>query len=332
MLEKIKNYMIENWGEMTMTGKSPVSPSFSMKSGRSRKYISVYDNKAPLAWIKFYEDSSYNYLIKEEYQNLVYIYNKTHSFVQKGIPAPLSLGRINDNDFLVVSYVNGSEISETINPLMFIQRRRFFKYLSMIKKWLFEFQAQTKQGEVLITQDNVEYYTLRPFSEFFKKIQPNEEEKKFFTEYQKKIKCIIGTEIPFVSSHGDFFAGNIIFDAKDTIGVVDWLDLNKKTTPFFDIFMLITTFRLPGKNNQKNIMDSLKFTCVEKNWFSMLIRQFVGDYLSLLKMKLNMLKIYYPVFLFNRIFHEDKSCGKLSKQYWREQFNFYIKNQEAFWS
>ena len=93
MFEKIKNYMIDNWGEMTMTHKRLISPSFSIKSCRLGTYIRVYDKEIPIAWIKLCKDNKYNHLIRQEYENLVYVYNKTHSFVQRSIPEPLFLGK-----------------------------------------------------------------------------------------------------------------------------------------------------------------------------------------------------------------------------------------------
>lgn len=47
--------------------------------------------------------------------------------------------------------------------------------------------------------------------------------------------------VPLVRRHGDFWAGNVLYDG-DTIGVVDWEHSRAASRPWQDLFMLLSTY------------------------------------------------------------------------------------------
>ena len=330
MFKKIEKYLIDNWEKIDIKEKKPACLTFSIKEHRLGGHICVCNRGIPIVWVKF-NSSIYGHRIEKEYQNLTYIYQKINGAIKRDIPKPIALEKVDGKLLLIESVIRGQTMSEGVRPIMFLWKDSYIRKFSLIVKWLLEFQAQTKHKEVIVTKSLIRKYFLKPFMELGGALACSRKEAVFFKNYQKEINNIAGLQIPLVCSHGDFYARNIIFNGKKRLGVIDWMDLDKMSDPFLDIFTLLSTFRLPGVNNKKNIIDSLKFSFIEKNWFASILKQVIKEYLSLLNLECDLIKIFYPKFLINRILRE-KRCGDLiSKQYWREHLNLYIENEEKFW-
>jgi len=337
----IEEYIVKNWNKIEISDGSPISPSSLIKPGGpeggleckliSPGKICIYNKEIPAAWVKFCKNKKYYQTIGQEYRNLVYVYNKVNSSMQESIPAPVALKNLEGNHFFIESFMKGRRMSEEVKTLMFFGRKKLTQNFLMIQKWLLEFQTQTRQGDLLFTQDTAEEYFLKPFNTFSKEVSLDEQRKEFLENYKRRVKNIGDFKVPVVSSHGDYFAGNILLNGKKGINVIDWCDFEKESNPFLDIFTLISTFRLPGINNQENIMNSLHFSFLERNWFSIILKKFIREYFSSLEIDFEVVKIFYPIFLMNRIIREDAARGRLRTQYWTEHLNLYIKNEEKFW-
>ena len=359
MLERLEEFVANHWSKIDINGNplsalsltvggphrkkvvhynatnpdniTAFSEAISQPSKKNCVSICVYNNKTPVAWIKLTSNENYFQITQQEYKNLVYAHDKSSPQLKETIPTPVAIDVSSEHCFYLQRYTTGETMSEQISPLLYFSKRKLTKEFRAIKHWLLDFQAQTQQENPMTTQQLADQRFLTPYRTLIEGAAVSPEEQQFCTLYQQRIDSIGKIKIPTVSSHGDFFALNIIFGNKNQMYVIDWCDFEQESNPFLDLFTFICTFRLPGKNTKENILSSLEYSFLKKNWFANLLKEFVRDYCDSLNCDYELVKVFYPIFLMNRIQREERLSGHIAPQFWREHLTLYIENEEQFW-
>lgn len=328
MIKKLEQLLIVNWDKLGIRQKPEKPKQLSFLVNFLQHCILIFNNRNsfPICVVKLYKGKE-KYIAEYEYKNLTYVYNTASSLLKTSMPRPILLENVDEYLILLETAMQGRRVSEVIEShKSFFSKKKFVKYLQIVEDWLKLFQKDTQITEVIFTQKELEKYLLRPIRVFCEKNYITESEKRYFDEYIKKIKSILGCKFPLVSNHGDFWIGNILFE-NDRMGVIDWADLTKVELPFWDLFTFISSFRL--KEDLKNVLDSVNFSLFKRNWFSSLIREFTLSYCSKMHIDSKIIKLFYPIFLIKNHLFTQIDCSKRN-QFWRQQLQSYILNQNSF--
>ena len=328
MIKRLEQLIFDNWDKLNLPKATEKPKKFSFFVNSIQHCIMIFNDrdKNPVCVVKFYKGDKRNFG-EREYNNLSYVYNAASPLLKLSLPKPILLENIDEYRILLETTVRGRRVSEVIESHRpYLGNIRFSQYISMIADWLELFQKDTQIAEITLKQEDLEKYLLKHVNLFCINNIASEVEKRYFDEYTNKARSALGCKIPLVSSHSDFWLGNILFE-NNRMGVIDWVDLSKEDMPFWDLFQFISTFRL--QKDLKNVLNSINYSLYESNWFSKIIREFSSSYCSRMQIDSKIIKLFYPIFLIKSHSISQNNCS-IRDQFWRQQLQYYIENQDSF--
>jgi hypothetical protein len=340
MIKEIEKIVMENGPRWEIPFFPPRSLFFiktcGSKNNSSQQPVVflVFDQRGPTPrWVvKASRHLSTTSTLQKEYQQLLYFYHTLSPAMRKTIPRPL-LSREDSGRFLFVETGLPGEGFPTVVGLEkgTFHRKQIGRFLHQVKEWLLQFQKETQEGDVEITDEWIDL-KIRPMVDQYRSLYPcTPEEEVFFSEYLEGWRPYFRTRIPVVACHGDFWAGNMLMEG-ETLSVFDWTFSKRKALPFDDLLLFISSFlvgpseREEGDNNIKSF-EKMFFS---GHWFSQQVGELVSKFFFHHKLSPRMIFQIFPLFLIKMAIRKEDEYHIQRNPFWRDRLAFYIQNRNRF--
>lgn len=334
MVEKLQEYLLDNWKRLCPTQPNPKKLFFLIDNGKnSHSNIWIFTKNRPTFFAKRGYGKEQADILRQESNNIKYAREIVKNGLQKNMPLPLGCVEIGEDVTLIMNFIAGQKMSEMISPNMILQRNTLKTNIDTCIQWLCDFQQHTQIRKLEFNHDYLQEEFLSGIDNYINKTGSKTLIQTFLNNYKNNLKGFFGIMIPIVCGHGDFFPCNIHIFKNGNIVVLDWADLEKECLPFWDLFMFSCSFRLLERYQDKkeHILRSFKFAFFEKNWFSKIVKETFSKYSQLMGINLEMLKSFFPLFLLRNLAKEIKENSSSGEEgEWEKVFNFYAQNEDKF--
>ncbi|HLG22393.1 MAG TPA: phosphotransferase, partial [Candidatus Manganitrophaceae bacterium] len=199
--------------------------------------------------------------------------------------------------------------------------------------WLMQFQQETRDGEIEVNDAWIEQEARIPWQVYRSRYPWTEREESFSEKSLKEWRRWIGTRIPRVGCHGDFWSGNFFLNGP-TLSVFDWTFSKRGALPFDDLFLFISSLVVdfPGRNEEGDETGSFEKIFFDPHWLRRKIQETLALFFSELKLPPPLLSQLFPLFLLKMAIRKEGEYQIHSRRnpVWRERLLSYIRNEERF--
>lgn len=148
------------------------------------------------------------------------------------LPKPLGIERLGNHVVLVQSAVRGVSAAK----LLAAKSRRLLPIMERIVDWLTRWNIATRVVRTL-EHHHVQRSILAPVSLLAPLLQHGTAYEAWLRE---RCAAVVGRAMPFVAAHNDLTMQNVLLDARDQLGIVDWEHGATTAFPLADFFYAMT--------------------------------------------------------------------------------------------
>ncbi len=335
MLREIEKVIVENGPRWEVPFFPPRNLYFT-KTGGSKKnptaqpvvFLLFDQNGAAPRWVvKVSRSSATISMLTKEYENLLYFYHRLSPSFRSSIPKPL-LSREDPERFLFVETgLKGKSLPALVQPEAGIaHQKEIGKMMESVLAWLLQFQAETQEGTVEITDDWIEEEVRKPIEQYRSLYPTDPSEERFLKDHLQGWAAWRRAAIPLTGHHGDFWTGNMLTDGH-SISICDWSFSQKKGWPFDDLFFFLSS--LPVGMDDGNPLLSFENLFFKEHWFHRQIRNIMARFFFQWKLSPRLFSQWFPLFLVKLSIRESGQyhLHALRNPLWRERLLLLIRNQ-----
>ena len=129
------------------------------------------------------------------------------------------------------------------------RRRRLEGAIRRAGRWLVAFQRETYSGHVPLTGELLCNEILMPLSRFRETHHVSGDEIEYLNELSAAFARRGSVRLPQVSTHGDFYIENCLFDG-DAVKVFDWSYSQAAALPLWDAFLFAATLHVREREDE----------------------------------------------------------------------------------
>lgn len=198
--------------------------------------------------------------------------------------------------------------------------------IESVLAWLLQFQKQTQEGTVEVTDAWIENEVRGPIEQYRSLYPVEASEERFLNDHLSGWEAWRRTAIPLTGHHGDFWPGNMLADGP-SLSICDWSFSQKKRWPFDDLFFFLSS--LPVGRGEEDPILSLENLFFKNNWFHRQIRDSLARFFFQWEVSPRLFSQLFPLFLIKLSIRESGQyhLHALRNSLWRERLRFLIRNR-----
>lgn len=335
MLKEIEKVIVENGPRWEVPFFPPRALYFTKTGGSKRNPTAqpvvflLFDQNgtAPRWVVKVSRNAETVSMLTQEYENLLYFYHRLSAPFRSTVPKPL-LSREDPERFLFVETgLKGQSLPSLVRPDEgAAHQKEIGKMVESVLAWLLQFQRETQEGTVEITEAWIEEEVKGPIAQYRALYPTDPPEERFLEEHLKGWEEWTRTAIPLTGHHGDFWTGNMLTDGQ-SISICDWSFSQKRGWPFDDFFFFLSS--LPVGQEEGDPIRSFENLFFKNHWFHRQIRDSLARFFFQWKLSPRLFSQLFPLFLIKLSIRESKQyhLHALRNPLWRERLRYLIRNR-----
>ena len=289
------------------------------------------NEKRPAICAMISRDNRQEEWLKNEYNNLKFIYNSTSDFIKSTIPRPIAFEKVEKHAVFFETAVSGRSLDWFFSSKKKLKRKdNIPNIFKMAKEWLIIFFNDIKQNSKCTSKQEKKLY-LESIADIYRKnFELSEQETAGLNDLIDQIETISKSNIFFSPQRMHFWTGSV-YIADDKINVIDWKLYGNTHLPLFDILTFITSVGL--KINNSNTGNGFKQTYFAKNWFSDIARETIIDYCSHIQADKAFTGAFMAFTLIISANYAHSICRENESDYaqlWRGLLKIYFDNKNTF--
>jgi len=336
MLREIEKVVVENGPRWEIPFFPPRALYFTKTAGSKKNptaqpvvFLLFDQNGSTPRWVvKVSRNRESIAMLTREYENLLHFYHRLSPSFRSTIPKPL-LSREDPGRFLFVeSGLKGKAFPSFVNPEGGAGHQREIKrMIESVLAWLLQFQKETQEGAVEISDAWVEE-EVRGAIEQYRSLYPvDPSEEQFLIDHLKSWKEWKRTAIPLTGQHGDFWLGNMLTDGT-SLSMCDWSFSQKKGWPFDDLFFFFSSIPV-GKKEEVDPLLSFENLLFKEHWFRRQIQEAMARFFFQWELSPRLFSQLFPLFLIKMSIRESAEyhLHAIRNPLWRARLLFLIRNR-----
>lgn len=337
MLKEIEKVIVENGPRWEIPFFPPRALYFTKTAGSKKNptaqpvvFLLFDQNGSTPRWVvKVSRDHQTISMLTQEYENLLYFYHRLTPTFRATIPKPL-LSREDPGRFLFVETgLKGKSLPAVVKPDEGVaHQREIDRMLESVLAWLLQFQKETQEGTVEVTESWIEEEVRGPIEQYRSLYPVDASEAHFLNEHSKGWEEWKRTAIPITGHHGDFWLGNMLTDGA-SLSMCDWSFSQKKGSPFDDLFFFLSS--LPVGKEEGDPLLSFENLFFKEHWFRRGIQDLMVRFFFQWELSPRLFSQLFPLFLIKMSIRESGQyhLHALRNPLWRERLRFLIRNQSG---
>ena len=298
-------------------------------AGEARKVTFLVFNEGasePVLLLKVVRESTYQAQLQQEFAVLKRLWQRRE--LRGTVPQPLGLFGHAGRLVMIEAFLPGT-------PLTVLWRRRSQRrpeavaaHFQEAEAWLNVLQNACRgKGPPAVSREPVTWQavTLR-----LQQLPPPPLPGRFLAELQKLVETYRDVKLAPVSSHGDYWPGNLFW--RDTcdghVAVADWETFNTARPPYYDFFHFLTTYvqsypwrlwRRPSR------AERFRRGFLDDTWLARLVASSITSHLQQLGLPPAAARLFYPLFLLQMAAPATDESEKQGQQAiaWQETLRHY---------
>ncbi len=266
-------------------------------------------------------------MLTQEYENLLYFYHRLSPSFRSTIPKPL-LSREDPGRFLFVeSGLKGKSFPSVAKPEEGVaHQKEIGRMIESVLAWLLQFQKETQNGTVEITDAWIEEEVRGPIEQYRSLYPVEASEERFLNDHLKGWDEWRRTAIPLTGHHGDFWLGNMLAEGP-SLSMCDWSFSQKEGWPFDDLFFFLSS--LPVGKEEGDPLLSFENLFFKEHWFRRQVQEMMVHFFFQWKLSPRLFYQFFPLFLIKSSIRESGQyhLHALRNPLWRERLRFLIANR-----
>ena len=340
MFDELRVLILDNWNQWGLDRK-PDDLSFIRRTstwlgdkGKVIYYIFRRGDSWPCLIAKTVQSLQYGETIRQEAQNLFCVWERVSGIIRQTLPRPIAITEINRLPIYIEEAIPGIALPEKVMRC-WNKRKRYHllaESVSTTTEWLSNFITELGVEHRKLSADDVEHWFLNPLRQLAQEETLGPWERRLLAQLEERVNSLVGRELPFVASHGDFWGGSLLWGTDKKMRVVDWEFFQPKSLPLFDLFMLAVHPGVALNSDGCNLVSEFSM-CFEENPHSKQVRHSLKKFSEQLGAQKDILELLFQFFLIRMSAQRDQAqikVGAKTRTTWAACFEYYLLHKEQF--